>query len=87
MDGGDGGVGICVDLASLSTRNPRNPETPENRQKPVFFVIYGRMGPWDPSQPVRVAISFNLPHGMVQMDGYGAGNDLGSFNLSILSFE
>ena len=43
------------------------------------------MGPWDPSQPVRVAISLNLPHRMVQMDGYGAGNDLGSFNLSILS--
>ena len=43
------------------------------------------MGPWDPSQPVRVAISFNLPHRFVQMDEYGAGNDLGSFNLSILS--
>ena len=43
------------------------------------------MGPWDPSQPVRVAISFNLPHRFVQMDEYGAGNDLGSFNLSVLS--
>ena len=40
----------------------------------------------DPSKPVRVAISFNLPHRMVQMDGYGAGNDLGSFNLSVRYF-
>ena len=72
-------VNHCQPLA------PEPPETPENRQKPLFFVIYGRMGPWDPSQPVRVAISFNLPHRFVQMDEYGAGNDLGSFNLSVLS--
>ena len=77
--------GLPLTLSTIVPRNPRNPETPENRQKPLFLVIYGRMGPWDPSKPVRVAISFNLPHRFVQMDEYGAGNDLGSFNLSVLS--
>ena len=37
--------------------------------------------PWDPSKPVRVAISWNLPHRMGNVDGYTLGNEVGTWYL------
>jgi len=55
---------------------PGDPTLAEFRHT-LFFFDFSR--PWDISHLVGVEFRFNLPHRMVQMVEYAAGNDPGRF--------
>jgi hypothetical protein len=52
---------------------------------PIFVnPILGHVDVWEPSNEIRVPISFKFPHELHQMVGYELGNDLGLSEFQIL---